>query len=230
MRPRLFALLAALTTLPAVRLDAQTSNYPPVERYLMPRDAEIALARTAAPPNVADRATVKVLTTSGFVVAQQGDNGNVCMVMRGFSAPTYTPAQFRDLVYDPTVRAPICFTAPAARTAMPYYELRTRLALAGKAPDQIAVAVKAAYANGALPRRDVATFAYMWSAHQHLASGINAWHPHMMIFVPEYENAMVGSNAFGSPLPQVSDDAGTPFTVVVIPVDDQLAVHQRAAQ
>jgi hypothetical protein len=128
------------------------------------------------------------------------------------------------------VRAPICFTAPAARTAMPYYELRTRLALAGKSPDQIAVAVKAAYANGALPHRDAATFAYMWSAHQHLASGINAWHPHMMIFVPEYENAMVGGNAFGSPLPQVSDDAGTPFTVVVIPVDDQLAVRQRAAQ
>ena len=36
---------------------------------------------------------------------------------------------------------------------------------------------------------------------------------------------MVGGNAFGSPLPQVTDDAGTPFTVVVIPVDDQLAVH-----
>jgi hypothetical protein len=52
----------------------------------------------------------------------------------------------------------------------------------------------------------------------------------MMIFVPEYENAMVGGNAFGSPLPQVTDDAGTPFTVVVIPVDDQLAVHLRPAQ
>jgi hypothetical protein len=113
---------------------------------------------------------------------------------------------------------------------MPYYELRTRLALAGKSPDQIAAALKTAYTNGALPHRDAATFAYMWSAHQHLASGINAWHPHMMIFVPEYENTMVGGNAFGSPLPQVSDDAGTPFTVVVIPVDDQLAVHQRAAQ
>src|SRR5207248_6925260 len=128
----LLASLAALTIFPASHLGAQTATYPAVERYLMPHDAEIALARTAAPPNVSDRATVKVLTTSGFVVAQQGDNGNVCMVMRGFSAPTYTPAQFRDLVYDPTVRAPICFTAPAAKTAMPYYELRTRLALAGK--------------------------------------------------------------------------------------------------
>ena len=37
-------------------------------------------------------------------------------------------------------------------------------------------------------------------------------------------DAMVGGNDFGSPLPQVSADAGTPFTVVVIPVDDKLPV------
>jgi hypothetical protein len=29
------------------------------------------------------------------------------MVMRAWSAPTYTPAQFRELVYDAKVRAPI---------------------------------------------------------------------------------------------------------------------------
>ena len=37
----------------------------------------------------------------------------------------------------------------------------------------------------------------------------------------------VGGNPFGSLLPQLSDDAGTPFAVVVIPVDDQLAVGAR---
>ena len=46
----------------------------------------------------------------------------------------------------------------------------------------------------------------------------------MMVFAPYSENAMVGGNAFGSPYPQVSDDAETPFAVVVIPVDDKLAV------
>jgi hypothetical protein len=35
---------------------------------------------------------------------------------------------------------------------------------------------------------------------------------------------MVGPNPFGSPFSQGSDDAGTPFFVVVIPVDDKLAV------
>jgi hypothetical protein len=50
----------------------------------------------------------------------------------------------------------------------------------------------------------------------------------MMVFAPKYENAMLGGHEFGSPLPQVSDDAGTPFTVVVIPVDDKLAVTSRS--
>jgi hypothetical protein len=216
----MFSLLASLDVV-AVR--AQGSKYPPLSEYLMPRDAEIALARSAAPASISDRATIKILTKSGYEVVTQGDNGAVCMVMRGFSAPSYTPAQFRDLVYDPKVHAPICFTAPAAKTAMPYYELRTRLAMEGKGPDQIARAVQAAYAKGELPHRDAVTFAYMWSAHQHLGPP-GAWHPHMMVFAPNYDNAMVGGNAFGSLLPQLSDDAGTPFAVVVIPVDDKLAI------
>jgi hypothetical protein len=216
--------LVLLASLDASTVRAQGPKYPPVSEYMMARDPEMALARSAAPASISDRATIKILTKSGYEVAREGDNGVVCMVMRGFSAPTYTPAQFRDLVYDPTVHAPICFTPPAARSVMPYYELRTKLAMEGKGPDQIAEGLQAAYIKGELPRRDAVSFAYMWSAHQHLGPGIGAWHPHMMVFAPYYDNAMVGGNAFGTPLPQVTDDAGTPFAVVVIPVDDTLAV------
>ena len=219
----LLALLAAT----AAPMEAQSAGYPPLDQYLMPRTAEIALAATAGPAALTDRATIKVLTRTGFEVARQGDNGAVCLVMRGFSAPTYTPAQYRGLVYDPTVRAPICFMAPAARVVLPYYELRTKLALEGNGPDQIQQRVEAAYARGELPRRDGVSFAYMWSAQQRLGPGIDAWHPHMMVFAPYYDNSMVGGNPFGSMLPQLSDDAGTPFAVVVIPVDDKLAVGAR---
>ncbi len=81
-----------------------------------------------------------------------------------------------------------------------------------------------AYAKGELPKRDQVTFAYMWSAKQSLGPGIGHWHPHVMLFAPYYNNSMVGGSPFGSPFPQGSDDAGTPFSVVVIPVDDKLAV------
>jgi len=202
---------------------AQSGRYPPLADYLMSRDAEVALARSAAPANISSRATIKVLTQSGYTVDRQGDSGFVCMVMRGWSAPTYTPEQFRDLVYDPTVRAPICFDPNAAQTVMPYYELRSKLAMEGNPPDRIAQRVEAAYARGELPRRDGVSFAYMWSADQQLGSGIGHWHPHVMVFSPYYKNAMVGNNEFGQPLPIVTDDGGTPFAVVVIPVDDKLA-------
>lgn len=214
---------------PQSKQNAQSSRdkggkYPALEAYMLPREAEVALARSAAPATISSRATVKVLTMSGYVVEREGENGFVCMVMRGWTAPTYTPAAFRDLVYEPTVRAPICFDPAASKTVLPYYELRSRLGMQGKAPDQIAAALEAALARGELPKREGVSFAYMWSADQHLAPEIGHWHPHMMIFAPYYTNAMVGGNEFGTPLPVVSDDGGTPFAVVVVPVDDKLAI------
>ncbi len=219
------AVAAVMVLAAVVSVSAQTgARYPPLSEYLMPEADEIALARSAAPANISDHATIKVLTESGFDVVSEGGNGFVCLVMRGWSAPTYTPAQFRDLAYEPAVRAPICFDPLALQTVLPYYELRTRLGMEGNTPDQIAAGVEAAYATGALPQRVGVSFAYMWSADQNLGTGIGAWHPHVMIFAPYYENAMIGGNEFGSPLPQVTDDAGTPFTVVVIPVDHDLAI------
>jgi hypothetical protein len=209
----------------AMSVSAQSDRrYPPLSDYLIPQDEEIALAKSAAPANISDHATIEVLTESGYQVVNEGDNGFVCLVMRGWSAPTYTPAQFRDLVYEPTVRAPICFDPIAAQTVWPYYELRSKLGMEGKTPDQIAAGVEAAYATGELPQRLGVSFGYMWSADQNLIPGVGAWHPHVMVFAPYYENAVVGGNDFGSPLPQVTDDEGTPFTVVVIPVDHDLAI------
>ncbi len=224
MKKFVLVLVSLLASLNSAAVWAQDLKYPSLSEYMMPPDAEIALARSAAPANISDRATIKVLTTSGYQVAHEGDNGFVCMVMRGWSAPTYTPAQFRDLVYDPKVHAPICFNPAASRTVIPYYELRSKLGMEGKTPEQIAEGIQAAYAKGELPKRDVVSFAYMWSAHQHLGPGIDAWHPHMMVFSPYYENSMLGGNEFGAPLLIVTDDGGTPFAVVVIPVDDKLAI------
>jgi hypothetical protein len=227
MRKTMAGLILLLATMQSASVRGQSGKYPPLSEYMMARDAEIALAKSAAPDNISGHATIKVLTASGFQAVHDGDNGFVCMVMRGWSAPTYTPAQFRDLVYDAKVRAPICFNPEASRTVLPYYELRSKLGMEGKTPDQIVEGVQAAYAKGELAKRDSVSFAYMWSADQNLASGIGHWHPHLMVFAPYYDNSRLGNNEFGSPFPQLSDDAGTPFAVVVIPVDDKLAIKAR---
>src|SRR5262245_58162299 len=175
---------------------ATEPKYPPLSEYMMAPEAEVALARSAAPEGISGRATVKILTASGYNAAVQGDNGFVCLVMRGWSAPTYTPAKFRDFVYYAKLRAPICFNPVAARTVLAYQELRAKLAMEGKGPDQIAEGVQAAYTKGELPRMEAVAFAYMYSAGQDLGPGIGAWHPHMMVYTPYYENSMLGGNEF----------------------------------
>jgi hypothetical protein len=62
-----------------------------LDQYLMDRDAEIALARSAAPPSIASDATVMVLGKHGYETAVEGKNGFVCIVGRtwtdGFDRP-----------------------------------------------------------------------------------------------------------------------------------------------
>ena len=204
----------------------QSSKYPPLNEYMMTPETEAVLARSAAPETISGHATVKILTASGYKVTTKGDNGFVCLVMRGWGAPTFSPAQLRDLVYYAKLRAPICFDTVASRTVLPLQELRAKLGMEGKTPDQIAEAVQAAYTKGVLPRMEMVAFAYMFSADQDLGPGVGHWHPHMMVYTPYYENSMLGGNQPGA-LPIVGDDAGTPFAVTVIPVDHNLAVKSQ---
>jgi hypothetical protein len=218
--------VSLLASLDAAAALAQDSKYPPLSEYMMAQETEIALARSAAPEKVSAGATVKILTASGYKVAAQGNNGFVCMVLRGWAAAISTTAAERDLVYDAKLRAPHCFDSVASRTVLPLQELQAKLGMEGKGPDQIAKEVQEAYAEGKLPRMEAVAFAYMFSADQNLGLGSGAWHPHMMVYAPHYENSMLGGNEADSGLPVVGN-GGTQFAVTVIPVDDRLAVKAR---
>jgi hypothetical protein len=220
----LFLLLIGFSVAAA---NAQQAKYPPLSEYMMARDAEIALAKSAGPDFVSEHATIKVFTASGFQIAHEGDNGYVCIVMRGFTgAPTFTPLPVRAYItYDAKTRAPICLDPLASRTILAYYELRTKLGLEGKTAEQIAEAVQAAYAKGEIPKRPEVCFAYMWSADQILGPA-GHWHPHIMVYLPNYET-LLGTRHPPTPLPAIGDDEGTPFAVGTIPVDDKLAISAR---
>src|SRR5882762_6198032 len=148
MKKIIAGLALLFVSMQAASAHGQSSKYPPLNEYMMTPEAETALARSAAPEAISGHATIKILTASGYKVATQGDNGFVCLVMRGWAAPTFTPAQLRDLVYYAKLRAPICFNPVASRTVLPLQELRTRLGMEGKTPDQIAEVVQAAYVKG----------------------------------------------------------------------------------
>ncbi|HEY5810827.1 MAG TPA: hypothetical protein VIT67_22845 [Povalibacter sp.] len=194
-------------------------KYAPFSEYEMERSAEIALARSAAPERISSRATIKVLTRGGFEVAVKGDNGFQCLVMRSWSAAPDVQATFYA-----RLRAPICFDPIAARTVAPVEELRTTLGLEGKQPEAIAQEVAARYGRGQLPKMEGAAFAYMWSASQDTGPGFGAWHPHMMVYVPYYENSMLGGNEMGGHAAPFVVGEGTPFSIALIVVDDSFAI------
>ena len=202
--------------------DAQDRKYAPLSEYQMTREAEIALARSAAPDRISSRATIKVLTAAGYEVAVKGANGFVCLVMRSWSAAPDTQA-----TYYSKLRAPICFDPVAARTVAPAEELRTKLGLEGKPPEAIANEVAVRYGLGQLPKMEGVAFAYMWSASQDTGPGFGAWHPHMMVYAPYYENSMLGGNEIGEHTAPFVVGGGTPFSIALIAVDQKLAIKAR---
>jgi len=70
---------------PAQAQDAK-APYPkmaPISQYMMAdRNAEIALARTAAPASISRDAEILVLGQRGYETAVKGKNGFVCLVER----------------------------------------------------------------------------------------------------------------------------------------------------
>ncbi|HEX8797826.1 MAG TPA: hypothetical protein VF772_04395, partial [Terriglobales bacterium] len=82
-----WALALALSMSIARNVQAQDAKNPypsmaPIEKYLMDRDAEIALARSAAPSSISRDATVVILGKNSNETAVAGKNGPTCIVER----------------------------------------------------------------------------------------------------------------------------------------------------
>jgi hypothetical protein len=197
-----FAVLVQVAVPGAVwqaRAQADTNPYPtmaPVDEYLIAdQDAEVALARSGAPPSISGEAEVMVLGRTGFTTAVPGKNGFVCVVERGWGAAT----GFGEF-WNPKIRSPICFNPAAARSFLPIFLMKTRLALAGKSKAEILAAITAAFEKKELPALEPGAMCYMMSKQQHLNDGAGHWHPHLMFFVSGDAAKSWGADLPGSPM------------------------------
>ena len=194
--------------------DAKTvyPNMAPFEQYLMERDAEIALARSAAPESIAHDAEVQVLGPQGFEIAAKGKNGFVCLVQRSWSAPKNDPD-----FWNPKLRSPICFNPPAARSYLPLTIKRTELILAKRSEEQMFAALEAAIASKQLPAPEAGAIGYMMSKQGYLSDRDGRWRPHLMFFAPVTDPALWGANVSGSPV-FAFKDTSEHRTVFLLPV------------
>ena len=189
-------------------------NMAPVDQYLIAdRDAEIALARSAAPESISHDAEVMVLGRHGYEIAVKGKNGFVCLVERSWTAPIDDPN-----FWNPKLRGPLCLNAAAARTYLPLTVKKTEWVLAGQSKAQMFESLKAGLDKKELPMQEPGAMCYMLSKQQYLGDSATHWHPHLMFFVPQTEDATWGANLAGSPV-LASDDPEDRLTIFMVPVD-----------
>lgn len=205
-------ILAATRTAQAQDTKTPYPNMAPVEQYLMDRDAEIALARSAAPDSISKIAEIMVLGRHGYETAVNGTDGFVCLVERSWTAPINDPD-----FWNPKLRGPICLNGAAARTYLPRTIRKTESVLAAHSKDQMFAAIKAALDTKELPGIEPGAMSYMMSKHQYLGDQNGRWHPHLMFFTPLVDPALWGAGVPGSPLIG-SPDPEDRLTIFLLPV------------
>jgi hypothetical protein len=184
------AALAAMVALVSVApaLHGQTEVYPERPRPL-PEAEEIALAMSAAPAEISAKATVYALRATGPARAREGTNGCTCMVSRDLHKGSLYP---------------ICYDQEATRTAFPRELMELRLRFEGK---------------------NEAAVVYMMSSRQVLFSSplpegrrVGAWHPHLMIAMPNATEKQLGFGEDGSAGDLQLDHGGEAEAQLIVPV------------
>ena len=201
------------------RNEDRSTAYPSmasIEQYLISdRNAEIALARSAAPESISSDATILVLGWRGYETAGEGKNGFVCMVERSWMSP-FNSAEF----WNPKVRVPGCFNPAAARSILPLTIKRTEMVLAGLSKAQMIDSIKAGFDNKELPAPEPGAMCYMMSRAGHLNDAVGHYVPHLMFYFPLTDKSSWGADLPDSPVtlnPQFQGGP-EPITEFVIPV------------
>jgi hypothetical protein len=200
----------------AVSLQAQSktsySNVAALDQYLMTdRNAEIALARSAAPDAISHDAKVLVLGAHGYETAVEGKNGFVCVVERGWMAPFDNPE-----FWNPKIRGPLCFNPPAARSILPMTYKRTEMVLAGQSKAQVMEGIKT-FVKKELPPLEPGALTYMLSKAAYLTDSGHHNMAHLMFYTPLMNGAVWGAGLPKSPVmlnPQFSLEGIDVFMVL----------------
>lgn len=183
-------------------------------RAVLPRAQEIALARSAAPPEVSDPATVLVWNGADWEVGAEGSNGVTCYVGRSWVESI----------------EPHCFDEEGSRTILPMHLLETKMLAEGRSRTEIDGAIAEGLRSGEFRLPSRPAMSYMMSAGQRLISDdgrpVGDWEPHLMIYVPYLTTADVGLGDAPSLQAAVVVDPGTPFANIMVVVKDHVAVAE----
>jgi hypothetical protein len=167
-------------------MQAIGQELPKIYDASMPRDRQIALALSAAPPEVSGHATVYILGPKGYEKAREGTNGFSCFVGRHFVKPTETSIE------------PGCFDAEGSRTILVVHLWEEELRAKGKSEAEIKADVEKGYKDGRFSHPSKMGLLYMMSSENRLPSGNGTtatFPPHLMFYAPNMTTKDIGFDA-----------------------------------
>ncbi len=167
----------------------------PIAQYRMDRDAEIALARTAAPASISRDAEIMVMGEKQYEIAVKGTNGFVCLVGRAFTGPLTNPEY-----WNPKNRSPACLNPPAARSVLPFYLKEAEMVLAGFSKSKIDEGIKSALDKKELGAPESGSMTYMLSKEAYLTDRGGHNLAHLMVELPLIAPAAWGADQADSPV------------------------------
>ncbi|HKD83532.1 MAG TPA: hypothetical protein VKB58_02200 [Terriglobales bacterium] len=197
-------MVVLLTIASGLEAFAQSEMPKPAYAFSLPREERLALAESAAPPEISDKATVYLLERSGYVKVRDGSNGFSCIVDR------QTPWNCE----------PTCFDAEGTATTLPTRLFVEEQRAKGKTEEQIKADLDAGYKNGKFKAPGKPGIVYMMSDRGVLlVSGNKLVHipPHLMFYAPYATDKDIGSPPAGIDMPRVIRAGQPDAYIIVIP-------------
>lgn len=209
MRRQLQSVFCLLVTL---GLCAQTALQP-VYDFSSSRDEKIKLAKSAAPAEVSNNATLYVLERSGYVKVQDGTNGFSCFVDR----------------QTPLNQEPTCFDAEGSSSTLPTRLFAEEQRGKGKSEDEIKAAIAEGYKSGRFHAPAKPGIVYMMSDQGYIyvesIKKIVHLPAHLMFYAPYATEKDLGSPPAAINMPRLIR-AGEPDAVmIVIPAQAKTEAH-----
>ncbi|MDE1467813.1 hypothetical protein [Aurantiacibacter sp. D1-12] len=187
--------------------------------YLMEADAEVAMARSAAPAHISDDASVLTLSADGtYQTAEEGSNGWTCFVGRSWTGPApYVDGRraWQAGHFHAELRAPQCFNAEATGSHLAMHRISTYGFMNGADSNQVDMMIGNALASGAIQPPEHGAMSYMYSPQQILQPGGQRFFPHLMLYMPYATQDDFGPRDANMTVPMVTD-AGSIFATTVI--------------
>jgi hypothetical protein len=203
-----FKLRAALGVAPLFFMVASlvcAQQQKPTIPELMPEQAEIKLALSAAPEHLRNGASVYVLRKNGFAKVRDGSNGFTCIVNRDH----------------PLNQKPTCYDAEGTATILPKVLRVGELLMQGKSMAEIDREIQEGFRTGKYisPRRP--GVAYMLSGDikdfNPQTGKVESFPPHVMFYAPNLTNKDIGSKGdFAPGMPSIAYQGPQGFMIVVM--------------